>query len=130
MGRVACAEAWRFALVESALTVRDAAGPLVVDRFALSGGIGGGLGCAEGFPYFFTLIAAGAGNLDAFAADARDRLTPLDDVRAGVGATARRARVVRGLARSAPALFGAIEPIWACARRRFLGVAPLALRKP
>jgi urease accessory protein len=130
-GRVARGEAWCFALVDSALTVRDAAGLLVVDRFVLERGRGGGLGGAEGFPYFFTLIAAGAGDLDAFSADARERLAQLDDdVQAGVGATGGRARVVRGLARSAPALLDAVATIWACARRSFLGVAPLALRKP
>ncbi|MBI1845432.1 MAG: urease accessory protein UreD, partial [Candidatus Rokubacteria bacterium] len=129
-GRVARGEAWRFALVDSALAVRDAAGPLVLDRFVLQAGGGAGLGLAEGFSYFFTMVVAGGGDLAGFAEEARDVVAGREGLAAGVGQAARRARVTRGLARSAPVMLEAIDALWGCARRRVLGVPALALRKP
>jgi len=69
-GRVGRGEAWAFRLLDSAITLRDAKGWLLRDRFVLEGGgvlDPRALGAAEGRPYFATLVVvvlmvqAGAG---------------------------------------------------------------------
>ena len=74
-GRVARGEAWRFALLDSTLTVRDARGLLLHDRFVLRGGADWDrLGLAEGRPYFATIVLVAEAGLDAFIADLPDAL--------------------------------------------------------
>ncbi len=63
-------EAWRFALLDSALTVRDTRGWLLHDRFVLrGGGDWDRLGRAEGRPYFATIVLVADTGLDALIAD-------------------------------------------------------------
>jgi urease accessory protein len=128
-GRVARGEAWRFALLDSALSVRDARGPLLHDRLVLRDGAPGpGLGLAEGRPYVATVAVIADAGLEPF----------VDDVAAlagsgaelGAGLLSRRGALVRCLAADAPALARALEGVWAAARRRLFGLAPLPLRKP
>jgi urease accessory protein len=147
-GRVARGEAWRFALLDSMLSVVDRAGLILHDRFILRnaavnhraqathGSPGHSavatinlpdLGITEQRPYFATVVVVADTGVDAFA-------QRLDAGRAsgaeiGVGLLARRGAVVRCLAADAPALAHAVETVWRTARREVLGVPPLALRK-
>ena len=128
-GRVARGEAWRFGLLDSALSVRDARGWLIHDRLVLRhGGPAAGLGLAEDRSYVATVVVIADAGLAEFADDV-DELGGRD---ADVGAAllARRGALVRCLAADAPALARAVDGIWAAARRRVLGLPPLALRKP
>lgn len=127
-GRVARGEAWRFALLDSTLSVADRRGPILHDRFVLRDGGPSGLGITERRPYFATVIvvadtgvAAFTERVGAFAAD--------PDLEIGAGLLARRGAVVRCLAADAPALGRAVDAVWAAARIEVLGVPPLALRK-
>lgn len=127
-GRIARGEAWRFALLESTLTIRDRSGPVLHDRFRLCDGGPHGLGVTEGRPYFATVVVVADRGVAAFA----ERVAALDadhDVDVGAGLLARRGAVVRCLAADAPALGRTVEAVWAAARAEVLGMPPLALRK-
>ncbi len=129
-GRVARGEAWHFRRLDSALTVRDAAGLILHDRFVLEGdGRWDGLGFAEACPYFATVVVVADAGLGAFVADLAAALPPGGGVRAAAALLPRRAALVRCLAADAPALTGALEATWALARGRVLGLPPLGLRK-
>jgi urease accessory protein len=134
-GRVAVGEAWRFALLESAISVRDRGGWLLYDRFVLRGRAADdevaldGLGFAESRPYFSSIVIMGAFDRERFALEvgslgATDVATTI-----GVAILPRRGALVRCLASSAPALLDAIAGSWRLARRALLGLPPLALRK-
>ncbi len=128
-GRVARGEAWRFALLDSALSVRDTRGWLLHDRLRLRDGAPGrGLGLAEDRPYVATVAVIGDVGLAAFV----DDVAALGgaDAEVGAGLLPRRGALVRCLAADAPALGRVLDGIWAAARRRVLGLAPLRLRKP
>ncbi len=128
-GRVARGEAWRFALLDSALTVRDAAGLVLYDRFVLSGGERWcGLGFAEGRPYFATVVVVSDAGLDDVVTDLPHVLAATDGLTAAAARLPRRGVLVRCLAATAPALTDGLEAIWALARRRVLDLPPLALR--
>lgn len=125
-GRVARGEAWRFALLDSTLSVRDARGRLLHDRFVLRDDAPRGLGITEGRPYFATIVVVADAGIAAFA----EAVAAIDggaDI--GVGLLPRRGAVVRCLAEDAPALGDAIECVWGAARREVLKLSPLALRK-
>jgi urease accessory protein len=129
-GRVACGEAWRFALLDSALTVRDAAGLVLHDRFVLCGGERwGGLGFAEARPYFATVVVVAPAGLDDLVAGLPDALGAADGFTAAAARLPRRGVVIRVLAAGAPALTDGLGVIWRLARQRVLGLPPLALRK-
>jgi urease accessory protein len=129
-GRIARGEAWRFALLESAVTVRDARGWLLHDRFILGEGSGAHrLGLAEGHPYFASLVVVGDCGLDRFTTGASAVLAKTDGATGGVGALPRRGVLVRCLAANAPALTALLDALWALARREVLGLPPLLLRK-
>lgn len=129
-GRVACGEAWRFALLDSAMTVRDAAGLVLHDRFVLRGGARwSGLGFAEARPYFATVVVVTATGLDDLVAGLPDTLAEVDGFTAAAARLPRRGIVIRCLAAAAPALTDGLGAIWRLARRRVLGLPPLALRK-
>ncbi|HEV8585708.1 MAG TPA: urease accessory protein UreD [Methylomirabilota bacterium] len=128
-GRVARGEAWRFGLYDSALSVRDPRGPLLQDRVVLRDGAPGpGLGLAEDRPYVATVAVIADTGVAAFADDVAALTAPDADV--GAGLLPRRGALVRCLAADAPALARVLDGVWAAARRRVLGLAPLALRKP
>jgi urease accessory protein len=126
-GRVARGEVWRFAELDSTLSVCDARGRLLHDRFVLGEGAPRGLGITEGRPYFATVVVVADAGVDAFA----ERLLAIDlrDAEVGVGLLTRRGALVRCLAAHAPALVQALEAVWVSARREVLGVPPLSLRK-
>ena len=129
-GRVARGEAWRFRRIDSALTVRDAAGVLLHDRFVLDGGAADwtALGFTDGRSYVASVALVADVGLDAFLADLA--AAPLSDgVVVAAARLARRGTLVRCLAASAPALTGAVSALWARARRTVLGLPPLDLRK-
>jgi urease accessory protein len=129
-GRVARGEAWRFALLDSTLSARDAAGWLLHDRLVLrEGAPGPGLGLAEDRPYVATVVVIADGGIAAFTED----VAALDggaDVDVGAALLPRRGALVRCLAADAPALVRTIDAVWAAARRRVLDLPALALRKP
>jgi urease accessory protein len=128
-GRVARGEAWRFALLDSTLTVRDARGLLLHDRFVLRGGADWDrLGLAEGRPYFATIVLIAEAGLDAFIADLPDAL-PMDAATVGAARLPRRGALVRCLAPDAPALSAALDSVWTLARAHLLDLPPLRLRK-
>lgn len=151
-GRIARGEAWQFASLESAVTVRDAGGWRWVDRLALEGGRGDlyrGPGVTDGHDYFATVALVGApapddadrsargaslagngpGVLAALGETITGELGRHAGVVAGAGVLARDGLVVRILAREAPQLLDAVGAAWACARRGLLGLPPLALRR-
>jgi urease accessory protein len=129
-GRVACGEAWRFARLDSALTVRDARGLVLHDRFVLAGGgPWSALGFAEGRPYFGTVVLVAEAGLDELLADLPGALASVDGFAAAAARLPRRGALVRCLAGGAPALTRGLEVVWALARRRLLGRPPLPLRK-
>ena len=134
-GRVAVGEAWRFALLESAISIRDPDGWLLHDRFALRGPAlkddpaFDGLGFAEARPYFASIAVVGAFDRDRFAAAVQSLGADRDATSLGVAALPRRGALVRCLAPNAPALLDAVEGCWRLARGALLGLPPLALRK-
>ena len=128
-GRVARGERWRFALLDCALSVRDARGWLVHDRLVLRDGApGSGLGVAENRPYVATVVLVADGDLASFAEDVG--ALAADDVDVGAALLPRRGVLVRCLAADAPVLGRTIEALWAAARGRVLELPALALRKP
>ena len=131
-GRVGRGEAWAFTRLESAITVRDANGWLLHDRFVLepSGPLDVlGLGATGGRPYWASLIVI-ADEVEAFRREVTARFPAGGDVAVGAGALARRGALVRCLAGTASALLATIDSLWAAARRHVLGLPSLALRKP
>jgi urease accessory protein len=130
VGRVACDERWRFALLESALSVTDDDGWLLRDRFVLDGNAAwSGLGLGEGAGYVATVIAVTPASPGIVAAAVDEALRGLDGVRAGVGRMPRRGVLVRCLADSAPALTDAIHGAWEAIRTAALGAPVVDLRK-
>jgi len=133
-GRVGRGEAWQFALLDSAVSVRDRQGWLLHDRFALRG-MGGtdpawnGLGYAESHPYFATIALIGLFDREQFTADLREQCPVAHAGRIGVASLTRGGLLIRCLAPSAPELIETIETCWGLGRRALLGLPPLALRK-
>jgi urease accessory protein len=128
-GRVARGETWRFALLDSTLSIRDARGFILHERLVLRDGtLGPGLGVAEDRPYVGTLAVVTDAAVGGFIDDVAGLAA--DDVDVGAACLARRGVLVRCLAASAPALGRTLDAVWAAARRRVLGLPPLALRKP
>jgi urease accessory protein len=134
-GRVAAGEAWRFALLESAISIRDPGGWLLHDRFVLRGPTRkddpalDGPGFTESHPYFASIAVVGAFDRDCFAADVGSLDTSGGATKIGVAVLPRRGALVRCLAPSAPALLDAVAGCWRLARAAMLGLPPLALRK-
>jgi urease accessory protein len=125
-GRVARGEAWRFALLESALRIRDGVGWLLIDRFRLTGDARwAGLGGTEDAAYFATVVVLGDVDVDALARQVMGRL----GTSVAVGRLARRGALLRCLVPDAPALARSLDAVWSLARRALFGLAPLALRK-
>ena len=130
-GRVARGEAWQFAVLDSAITITDARGRVLHDRFVLSGDRPWtGLGLAENHSYFATVVVIGVADFAEFSRAVTEAAGPRTDVAMGAGALARAGVVVRALAASAPALVDVLDRVWALARRALLGLPPPALRKP
>lgn len=129
-GRIARGEAWRFAWLESSLSLRDGRGLLFHDRFVLQGGDGlEGLGFTEAHPYFASVLVAGPGNWPELRHAAESLLAARPGVCGAAGVLARGGLMIRLLAATAPALSSAVDQLWALARHRVLGLPPLALRK-
>jgi urease accessory protein len=134
-GRVGRGEAWQFALLDSAVSVRDRQGWRLLDRLALRGPMTGadaawdGLGFAESHPYFATLAIIGSFDRERFTADVRQQCSGVDAGRVGVAALARGGLLIRCLAPSAPELIDTLETCWGLGRWALLGLPPLALRK-
>lgn len=131
-GRVGRGESWQFRLLDSAITIRDAKGWVLRDRFVLAGE--GALdprqlGAAEQRPYFASLVVV-ADDVEDFRRGVAARFPAGGDVMAAAGALPRRGALVRCLAPSAPALLDALDELWAAARRHIVALPPLPLRKP
>ena len=132
-GRAARGETWGFDLLDSSLLVRDGAGLLLRERAILDGRPPrDGLGATEGFAYAATFVAlhpTGKGWEDLTRALQVD----VDAVgiagRVGVTTLGRGGVLARLLCASAPALQGAVQALWATARRWLLGLPPAHLRK-
>jgi urease accessory protein len=134
-GRIARGEAWRFTLLESAVSIHDRRGVVLHDRFVLHGSAFGdgsewdGLGFAESHPYFASMVVVGAFDVARFVAGVGRLATPAGPAHVAAAALARRGALVRCLASSAPSLGQTLEACWALARRALLDLPPLALRK-
>ena len=132
-GRIALGEAWRFDVLESAVSVRDPRGWLLHDRFVLRGRAGhqgfDGLGFAESHPYFASIAIIGAFDAGRLAADVERLGADGGAASLGVAVLPRGGALVRCLAPTAPALIDAIEGCWRIGRGALLGLPPLALRK-
>jgi len=135
-GRIARGEAWRFTLLESAISVRDRRGWLLHDRFVLRPGSAPdqpgweSLGLAESHAYMASVAVLGAFDEARFAADVARRAAECGNVQVGVAGLARGGALVRCLAGGAPALAQVVDQVWAAARASLLRLPPLALRKP
>src|SRR2546428_11794741 len=102
-GRIARGEAWQFALLESAVTVRDRRGPILHDRFVLTArGAAQGLGFVEDHPYFGSFVAVAHSGLPALAPPAGGGLPGPGGASGGGGGLAPRGRVVPRLAPRPP----------------------------
>jgi urease accessory protein len=132
-GRVARPETWAFAKLESAIEVRDARGWIVRDRFVLGPTPGAlrwdGLGLAESFPYFATMIVVADVGVGDWVRAAEAVAASAVEVRLAAAALPRRGALARCLAPSAHALADACERLWGAARAHVLGAPPLGLRK-
>jgi len=134
-GRIARGEAWRFAVLESAVSIRDRCGWLLHDRFVLRGPVAAddpawdALGCGEAHSYFASIAVIGAFDLERLAAEVQRLGAGRGEPWVGVATLARRGALVRCLAASAPTLGDTIESCWRLARRALLDLPPLALRK-
>lgn len=128
-GRIARGEAWRFAWLESRLSVGDGEGPILHDRFALAGGEAwAGLGFAESHPYFGAIVVVADVDLDGLARELDEAGASVPGATLATARLARRGVVARCLATAAPALGAMIEAAWTAARAA-IGRPPLALRK-
>jgi urease accessory protein len=128
-GRVARGEAWQFAWLESAISVREGSRWVLHDRFALGpDGPWDSLGCAEGHPYFGSAVIVGPGALGPLAGAIKATLGALG-VTAGAAPGPRGGLVARVLAPTAPALVTALDTLAALARRALLDLPPLARRR-
>lgn len=130
-GRVGQGEAWAFRLLDSAITVRDAKGWLLLDRFRLQAG---GpfdprrIGASHGRPYFASVVVV-AEDVASFRRAVDARFSGHQAVAVAAGMLPRRGALVRCLAASASALLDTVDAVWALARQEVLGLPPLALRK-
>src|SRR5262249_12508789 len=108
-GRVGRGEAWQFALLDSAVSVRDRQGWLLHDRLALRGPMTDkgtawdGLGSAESHPYFATIAIVGCFDRERFADDLGRQCPGVDAGRIGVAGLAPPGLPIRRLPASAPA---------------------------
>jgi urease accessory protein len=130
-GRVGQGETWAFRLLDSAITVRDAKGWLLLDRFCLEAGAPldpRGVGAADRRPYFASVVVV-AEDVASFRRAVEARFPPGREVAVAAGALPRRGALVRCLAPSASALLDAVDTVWTVARREILAMPPLALRK-
>jgi urease accessory protein len=134
-GRIGRGEAWQFAVLDSAVSVRDQHGWLLRDRLALRGPMNGkdtawdGLGYTESHPYFASIAIIGSFDRERFTADVRRQCPGVAAGRVAVATLARDGLLIRCLAPSAPVLLDTIETCWGLGRRALLGMPPLALRK-
>jgi urease accessory protein len=128
-GRVARGEAWRFARLESAVTVCQGTRAILRDRFALChDGPWASVGGSDGFPYFGSFLLVGEADM-AELARALTRALGRAGATGGASPGPRGGLIGRLLAPSAPVLVDALAAVWAVARRTLLGLPPLALRK-
>jgi urease accessory protein len=133
VGRPARDEAWAFAELDIRLDIRDARGPILVERARLRGGrFWDGLGGAEGLAYVgaFVAVAEGRGDWDGVARALADRLDlRAGGTRSGVTPLGRGGLLARVLAPSAPVLTRAAEVLWTESRRLLFGLPALGLRR-
>ena len=130
-GRVGRGETWAFRRLDSAITVRDAKGWLLRDRFVIEAGSPFDprqLGATEGCPYFASMVVV-ADDVGGFLRAVSARFPAGGELGVAAGALPRRGALVRCLAPSAPILLDALAVLWATARRQVLDLPPLALRK-
>jgi urease accessory protein len=128
-GRVARGEAWHFARLESAVTVRQGTRAILHDRFALChDGPWACVGGSDGFPYFGSFLLAGPADM-AELARALTRALGRAGATGGASPGPRGGLIGRLLAPSAPILLDALAAVWAVARRALLDLPPLALRR-
>jgi urease accessory protein len=128
-GRVARGEAWTFARLESAITIREGPRWILHDRFALQpGGPWTSCGGTDGYPYFGAVFVVGPGDLRDLAR-AMTAAVEGTGLRAVAAPGPRGGLVARVLAADAPSLLGGLGLLSALARRGVLALPALALRK-
>ena len=132
VGRIARGERWQFDALDLGLEARDDRGLLLKERAMLSGrSEWTRLGAAEAHDYVgtFAALAPAREGWEALAAALAEAARPVPGAAVGVAALARGGVLGRVLARSAPALRGALDALWSGARGALLGMPPLDLRK-
>jgi urease accessory protein len=128
-GRVAREGAWRFARLESAITVREGPRWILHDRFVLDPeGPWAGVGCSDGYAYFGALMVIGEIDMSRLAQAASAALMR-DGVKGAATAGPRGGLVARVLAVDAPSFTSVLDAIWSVARRALLDLPTLGLRK-
>jgi urease accessory protein len=129
-GRVAREGAWRFAWLESAITIREGPRWILHDRFVLDpDGPWAGIGCSDGYAYFGALVVIGEIDVSSLARAATSTLKR-DGVKGAAAAGPRGGLIARVLAVDAPSFMSALDAIWSVTRRAVLDLPPLPLRKP
>ncbi len=132
VGRVARGERWQFDALDLGLEARDDRGLLLKERAMLSGRTEWArLGAADGHDYVgtFAALAPARDGWESLAVALGDAAGAVPGAVVGVAALARGGAMGRVLARSAPALRGALDALWSAARGALLGRPPLDLRK-
>ena len=132
VGRVARGERWRFDMLDLGLEAHDDGGRLLKERAILAGGTRWArLGAADGHDYVgtFAALAPARDGWESLAAALGEAAGAVPGAAVGVAALARGGALGRVLARSAPALRGALDALWSAARGALLGLPPLDLRK-
>jgi urease accessory protein len=133
LGRVARGEAWTFDRLQSAVRVDGANAPVFIDRASLRGGRGAlaGLGGAEACGYVAWWLAVSDETYDwaRLADELSDVVAAVPGLRAAGSALGRGGCAVRVLAGAAHELLDAQRLLWSHTRTRWLGLAPIDLRK-
>jgi urease accessory protein len=134
-GRIARGERWAFARLENEIRITMADGRSLVERYDLNGSRGPHrTGPALSWDYVASLYLVG----DSVDAESRKKLEEElalildeqpDEVLGGVSEPAVSGLAVKLLARSAPALTGALAALWASARLCLWNSPPAELRR-
>ena len=133
LGRVARGEAWTFDQLLSAVRVDGASAPVFIDRASLRGGRRtlAGLGGAEDCGYVAWWLAVSDEPYDwaRLADELGDVVAAVPGLRAAASPLGRGGCAVRVLAGAAHELLDAQRLLWSHTRTRWLGLAPIDLRK-
>lgn len=134
-GRIAHGERWRFATLENQIRITTASGASVREHYVLAPDEKeGGVGLAEAWDYVGSLFVIGDAvdpniwpSLDSALAGILEHHS--DQMLGGVSQPAVPGLVVKLVAKTAPALTGVLNELWAVVRQSLWNQPPAILRK-